>query len=134
MRHENLILLAAMLGLLAACADKKTESAAELAAPAVISHEAFVRHMHLHAIHLARLNEALAAGDLEAAATPAYWLSRHEAIDGLPYGWGPFIEGMRKEGQAVERATDLFSARAAAARLASNCSGCHKANGITVEL
>ncbi|MCP5092709.1 MAG: hypothetical protein GY949_17490, partial [Gammaproteobacteria bacterium] len=42
--------------------------------------EAFARHMHLHAGQLTRLNAALAADDLVAAYTPAYWLSRHEGV------------------------------------------------------
>ena len=56
----------------------------------------FLDHMHVHAEYLDELNFALDDGDLEQAAMPAYWLSRHKTVDGLPPELLPFVEGMRE--------------------------------------
>ena len=92
--------------------------------------EAFVKHMHLHAEKLDDLNFALADGDLEGAMTPAYWLSSHETFDDVQQEWLPFLYGMRNEAEAVEAATDLDTARAAAERITAHCQSCHAAAGI----
>lgn len=94
--------------------------------------EAFVRHMHLHAGQLARLNAALAADDLVAAYTPAYWLSRHEGVSDYRDDLQQYIDGMRDAAQAVGEASDLESARAAAQGIEESCRGCHTANGVEV--
>lgn len=88
-----------------------------------------VRHMHMHAAQLERLNAALDAGDLVAAGTPAYWLSRHEALPNMPETWRPHIAKMRMAAEAVEAAGDIETARAAAARIEDGCRGCHEAAG-----
>ena len=95
---------------------------------------ALANHMHLHASQLRELNDALDAGNLEAAGTPAYWLSRHRTVDDLPGNWAPHIEKMHAEARAVEEATDLATAKAAAKRLANACRGCHEANNREIEL
>lgn len=92
--------------------------------------EAFLRHMHAHAEQLDRLNFALADGELEAAMTPAYWLSRHGAVSGIPSDWQPYVDGMREAARAVEDATDLEAARSAAERITAQCQGCHAAAGV----
>ncbi len=96
--------------------------------------DAVVRHMHLHAEQLDRLNRALAAGDLEAAHTPAYWLSRHEGMSVFPAEWEPNLQKMRAAARAVETAPDLETARVAAAQLANACQGCHTDAGFEVEI
>ena len=88
---------------------------------------AFLDHMHAHAEHLDVLNFALDDGDLEQARTPAYWLSRHKTVSGLPTDLQPFVERMREAAQAVEEAEDLVAARAAAQRINTECQGCHAA-------
>jgi hypothetical protein len=102
----------------------------ETAAPAVEVDEAFVDHMHAHAEQLDELMFALADDDLEGAMTPAYWLSRHETVGGIPVEWQDHIVGMRKAALEVGAATDLESARAAAERISENCQGCHTAAGV----
>lgn len=96
--------------------------------------EAFIRHMHLHASHLASLNAALAAGDLEAAKTPIHWLLRHEGVTGHPDRLQPYIDNMRDAVRAVAEAHDIAAARAAAQRITEGCRGCHAAAGVDIDL
>lgn len=145
MNLQTMLVTAASLMLLA-CAEKEApapEPAADapMAAAGVIAstpgnepwkNEAFLKHMHQHAEKLDDLNFALADGDLEAAMTPAYWLSKHETFDDVQQEWLPFLYGMRNEAEAVEAATDLETARAAAERITAHCQSCHAAAGIDV--
>jgi hypothetical protein len=103
------------------------------AAPRATVDEAFLAHMHEHAEKLDDINFALADDDLAAAMSPAYWLSRHDTVSGIPADWVPFVEGMRTAATDVENATDLEGARAAAARITENCQGCHVAAGATLQ-
>lgn len=139
--------LNALLGLgfafiLIACAEKEpaapeqaahdeaqaTEApAAETKAPV---HTAFLTHMHKHAEQLDVLNFALEDGDLEAARTPAYWLSRHEKVEGVDAELQNFLYSMRIAAEAVEVAPDLETARAAAEEISEQCQGCHTAAGV----
>ncbi|MBT8108504.1 MAG: hypothetical protein KJP17_09725 [Gammaproteobacteria bacterium] len=93
--------------------------------------QAFVDHMHKHAEQLDGLMFALSDDDLEGARTPAYWLSRHETVDGVPEELQVFIMGMREAAYSVEEATDLETARAAAEDLSAECQGCHDAAGVS---
>ena len=93
--------------------------------------EGFVKHMHEHAEKLDDLMFALADGDLEGAATPAYWLSQHETVDGVPEEWQNFVITMRNAAYEVETATDIETARAAATQISVQCQGCHTAAGVT---
>ena len=95
--------------------------------------DTFLQHMHSHAEKLDDLNFALADDDLEAAMTPAYWLSRHETVSDVRPEWQPYLDGMRAEARAVEEAPDLETARAAADRITNQCQGCHAAVGVTTE-
>ncbi len=92
--------------------------------------ETLIKHMHAHADKMDDVNFALADGDLDAAMTPAYWLSRHESVAGIPEEWQPFMKGMREGAKAVEASTDLDSARAAAESITAQCQGCHRSAGI----
>lgn len=143
MNLQTMLATAASLMLLA-CAEKEAPGPAEsvpMATPAAIAstpgnepwkNEAFLKHMHQHAEKLDDLNFALADGDLDAAMTPAYWLSKHETFDDVQQEWLPFLYGMRNEAEAVEAATDLETARAAAERITAHCQSCHAAAGIDV--
>lgn len=99
----------------------------------ILVDEAFLNHMHAHAEMLDEINYALADDDLESAITPAYWLSKHHDFRGMPEEWKPYAKGMRDAAAAVESATDLETARAAAARIDDHCRDCHTAAGITEE-
>ena len=92
----------------------------------------FMHHMHAHAEQLDDLMFALADGDLDAAMTPAYWLSRHKTVSGVPEEWQQYVTGMREAASAVESASDLDTARAAAEEITVHCQGCHTAAGLTV--
>lgn len=92
----------------------------------------FLAHMHHHASQLEQLNAALAIGSIEAAQRPAYWLSGHDEIGGVPAEWQVFVEGMRDGANAVAGAPDIAGARAAAQRITDNCEGCHTAAAVDV--
>ena len=115
---------------------------AQMTEPAVVApvaenkswqNDTFLQHMHSHAEKLDDLNFALADDDLEAAMTPAYWLSRHETISDVQPEWTPYLDGMRAAARAVEEAADLETARAAAEQISIQCQGCHAAVGVTTE-
>lgn len=112
-----------------------TEEAVAVAETAVAEQprfdQAFIDHMHAHAEQLDDLMFALADGDLEGAMTPAFWLSRHDAVEGVPEEWQQYVTGMRKAAAAVESAGDLEAAKAAAERLSEQCQACHTAAGIS---
>ena len=93
-------------------------------------YEGILRHMHSHADQIDLLNDALADNDLEAAKLPARWLWRHETMTGVPDDWQPYLADMRQAARDVESATDLATARAAAARISENCQACHSAVGM----
>lgn len=95
--------------------------------------DTFLQHMHVHAEQLDNLNFALADDDLESAKTPAYWLSRHEAVSGVQAEWQPYLQGMREAARTVEEATDLEAARTAAESISEQCQGCHKASGVVIQ-
>jgi cytochrome c556 len=104
---------------------------AEAAAPQLEFDQAFIDHMHAHAEQLDELMFALADGDLEAAMTPAFWLSRHDTVDGIPEEWRQYVTGMRAAAAEVESASDLETAKAAAERISERCQACHAAAGIS---
>jgi len=89
-----------------------------------------LRHMHSHADRIDVLNDALADDDLEAGKLPARWLWRHKTMTGVPEDWQPYLADMRQAARDVEGATDLATARAAAARISENCQGCHTLVGM----
>ena len=95
--------------------------------------DAFVEHMHAHAAKLDEINFALADGNLDAAMTPAYWLSQHDELEGIPADLHSYVTGIRSAASSVEEATDLETARAEAQRITEECQGCHDASGIEVD-
>lgn len=136
------------LGLIVtACAEKEraeSEPAAKAAAPATEAAQpsepdeswrnaGFLKHMHRHAEKLDELNFALAEGDLEAARMPAYWLAKHETYRDIQSEWLPYLYAMRTEAEAVETATDLETASAAALRITVQCQGCHASAGVSTD-
>ena len=119
----------------AAAATEAVTIEPEAAAPQVADwrNSALLDHMHAHAEQLDDLNFALADDDLEGAMTPAYWLSRHKTVTGLPAELQPFVDGMREAALAVEEAEDLETARAGAQKIAAQCQACHAAVGVSPE-
>ena len=96
--------------------------------------DAFIQHMHLHANQIDRLNLALAEGDFDRAMTPAYWLSRHDEVDGIPTELQKYVEGMRAAASNVEASTDFEAARAAAEQITVQCQGCHSAADVDADV
>ena len=111
--------------------DRATAPAEEIRATEAEFDEAFIAHMHKHAEQLDDLMFALADGDLEGAGTPAYWLSQHETIEGVPEQWQNYVTSMRNAAYEVETADDLETARAAAEEISAQCQGCHTAAGVS---
>ncbi len=94
--------------------------------------EALLDHMHAHAEQLDDLNYALADGDLFRASTSAYWLAKHDVIEGLPDELQPHVAGMRDAARAVEEAEDIETAKAAAKRVGDACQACHEATDVSI--
>jgi hypothetical protein len=146
MKLQTLLVFGFALGM-TACADKDqaaTETVDKAPAPALATdvlpattedwrNDEFLAHMHRHADYLDDLNIALADGDIVAAMTPAYWLSRHDSVEGVPAEWRPYLDGMRAASLDVEKSKDLESARAASERITVQCQGCHTEAGIIGE-
>lgn len=99
---------------------------------AAVGNDPFVRHMHFHASQLEWLNDALEAGDLDAARMPAYWLAAHQTVSDIPEEWVPHIRDMRTAAGEVNDAVDIEAARAAAQRIEEGCRACHVAAGADV--
>jgi hypothetical protein len=115
--------------------DDEAKATAPVSSPPPIRKKAwqsdvFLAHMHRHAQQLDKLNLALAEGDFDAAMTPAYWLSRHEQVTGLPDEWQPYLSGVRSAARDVEASADAEAARAAAERITVECQGCHTASDV----
>ena len=146
MRSQIFVILGCAMWVMG-CAEKAPETPAQMegteapdsavekvATEAEIPGDAdFLRHMHWHAEKLDELNFALADGDLEGAGTPAYWLSRHDQVEGISAELQPYLANMRAAALAVEEASDLDTARAAAERINEQCQGCHEKAGVTTE-
>ena len=133
----NLLVLIGLAAGIAACAEKEQaapEPAVESQAAAAQIEDwrtsSFLAHMHAHAEHLDDLNYALDDGDFEGAMTPAYWLSRHETVGGLPTELQPFLVRLRAAARAVEETKDLVAARRAAERIGKECQSCHTTAGV----
>ena len=139
----NALTIAAIAFGLAACGEQAPPATQEAEPPAAepeasvepsqaetMVDQEFIDHMHAHAEQLDDLMFALADGDLEGAMTPAYWLSRHKTVTGVPEEWQQYVDGMRESALTVESATDLDTARAAAEQITAHCQGCHAAAGV----
>ena len=133
--NKHMVLIAAVALVALGCARDEAPAPADEVPPADATPaetqswktEAFIQHMHLHANQIDKLNMALAEGDFDGAMTPAYWLSRHDEVDGIPLELQQYIQGMRAAASEVEAATDFDAARAAAERITVQCQGCHTA-------
>lgn len=120
----------------AASAEAVTEPAAEESTVSgdQMGTAAFIEHMHHHASQLSQLKAALDVGSLPAAQRPAYWLSGHEDVSGVPEEWRVYIDGMHDGALAVDKAKNIEQARAAAQQIEAGCTGCHASAGIDVEI
>ena len=137
MRFHALWITAMALGLASCGEPQQTESPAapaaaapEAAAPTAEVDQAFIDHMHAHAEQLDELMFALADDDLDSAMTPAYWLSSHDSVEGIPDVWQQHVTGMRVAAAEVGKAEDLETAKAAAERISGHCQACHAAAGV----
>jgi hypothetical protein len=148
MNIQTLIIVGLAVGLVG-CAEKdqaanapmdKAAPPAPAAAPVVEAvptiergNADFIEHMHNHADYLDDLNLALEEGDIVGAMTPAYWLSRHDSVEGVPVEWQPYVAAMHAAAMEVEQATNIDAAKAAADNIAAQCRACHAAAGVAVE-
>ena len=115
-----------------AAVEAAAPEAEPMATKVEVGTDAFIEHMHEHAMQLGRIYIALEAGDLEGAMTPAYWLSRHEGVAGPLYDWETYLDQMRGGAADIANAADLEEARAAATKIEEGCTGCHTATGAYV--
>ncbi len=142
MKFHALWIAAIILGL-AGCGDRSAPEAQQAESPATDAaaeapaatlsakvDQAFLDHMHAHADQLDELMFALADDDLDGALTPAYWLSRHDSVEGIPEEWQQYVTGMRVAAAAVGEARDLETARAAAEKITEQCQACHAVAGV----
>ena len=142
MNVHTLSIIAITLCLAACSKQEPAEPAPETEKAAVPAEEmqeteaaidtAFVDHMHEHAAKLDDLMFALEDGNLDGAQTPAYWLSQHDAVEGVPEELREYLTGMRNAAYDVEMAEDLDTARAAAKKISDQCQGCHNAAGVEI--
>lgn len=125
MRLHTILVLGLATGIIA-CAEKEQ--------PLEDSRDtAVMDHMHKHAAYLDKLYSALDEGDFERAMRSAYWLSRHEAVSGLPEDLQPYLTRMREAAGVAENAEDLDSVRAAAEQISAACQDCHSAAGVATQ-
>ena len=125
MRFHALWITAIILGL-AACGEREQPEAQQAESPAAGAAEA----TEAHAEQLDELMFALADDDLNGAMTPAYWLSSHDSVEGVPDEWQQHVTGMRVAAAEVGKAGDLETARAAAEKISRHCQACHAAAGV----
>ena len=92
-----------------------------------------VKHMHEHFDAVTKIKQAVVAGSLEGTREPASYLVEHEAPDGIPADWAPYVDAMREAAQGVLDASDLMAAASATSELGLACGGCHSGNDVTVE-
>jgi len=125
MRRLTLIAICSLLTALLACGG----SGSELETEGGIRSEGLAAHMQEHFTQAKAIQEAVIDGDLEGLKTAAEWLASHEAAEGLPDGWEPYITEMQSAARRALEATDVNVAALAAATIAENCGSCHLAVG-----
>ena len=86
-------------------------------------------HMKEHFSQVKGAQEAVIRGDLEGVKTSTQWMAEHQAAEGLPEGWEPFVTEMKNAAKAAGAASDLDAASAAVATMAKACGACHQATG-----
>ncbi len=123
MRRLTLIAICSLLTALLACGG----SGAELETEGGIRSEALAAHMQEHFIQAKAIQEAVIDGDLEGLRSAAQWVADHQAAEGLPEGWEPYIAEIQSAARQALEATDVSTAATAAATIAENCGSCHLA-------
>ncbi len=66
-------------------------------------------------------------GDLRAVRAAAKWVATHDALEGMPQGWEPYVVQMRGAAEEAAAASDIASAAAATATMGRACAACHEA-------
>jgi hypothetical protein len=93
---------------------------------------ALAEHMHGHLDEISAIKAAVIAGKLIDVRSPAMWLATHDQPDGLPEGWAPFVEQMRRYATSAMEAEDLTTVAVAVSEIARACGECHVNSGVTV--
>jgi hypothetical protein len=89
--------------------------------------ETVVDHMQRHFADVTAVQMAVIAGDLAALREPAEWLAGHEAVEGLPGEWAPYVAAMQAAAQRAADAGTITAAAAATGEMGLACGGCHRA-------
>ena len=111
-------------------ANQVGSNVAPMVPPPADAATAVQEHMRRHFAVIGALQRAIARGQLDDARSNARWIVEHD--EPLAEGWKPFVDELKTAARAVERATDLPTAAALAARLGRACSRCHEAQNAIV--
>lgn len=123
-RRLALLFVCSLLTILLACGGES-----EPVTEGGIRSETVASHMEEHFVQAQQIKEAVISGDLEAMKASAEWIAQHQAAEGLPEGWEPYVTAMQSAARDIAAAADVEQAAAAAAQVASNCGACHAAVG-----
>ena len=82
-----------------------------------------------HFDQVARLEQAVIDGDLEAAAEPARWLAEELPRHSLAAAWRPCIDDLQQAAGRAAGADDFPTVAAATGELLAACGACHAALG-----
>jgi hypothetical protein len=86
-----------------------------------------------HFVQADEIRDALIAGDLDKAKTPANWLLENMVTEDMPVRWRAHVPKVRRAAKTIAEATELADATAAAGKLAAACGECHADIGVEMK-
>lgn len=103
------------------------QESAEVSGPEV------AEHMHQHLSAMRAMKAFIIAGQLDDnLREAAIWVEEHEATQGLPGDWQPYVAAMRRYAGQVADARHLDFAAVSVGEMARVCGDCHDANNVQV--
>ena len=90
--------------------------------------EAAPSHMYAHYAQVGEIQDAVVAGDIDAARAPARWLASH-AGDQFGAAGEDALNMMRTEAGMIETMPDIVEIGRSVARMGAACGDCHTATG-----
>ena len=84
-------------------------------------------HMRDHFEQVRGVQAGVIRGDLNAVRAAAKWVATHEALEGMPQDWEPYVVQMRSAAEEAVAAPDIATAAVATATMGSTCAACHEA-------
>jgi cytochrome c553 len=89
--------------------------------------EPTAEYMRDHFQQVRGVHVGVIIGDLNAVRAAAKWVATHEALEGMPQNWGPYVAQMRSAAEEAVAAPDIYAAAAATATMGKACASCHEA-------